>query len=392
MPGGQAIRSEEDDFLIDDDLFTDDQEADVHHWRLLVVDDDEAIHTSTRFVLSDFEFRGNAVELLHAYSADQAKEFLRDNDDIAVLLLDVVMETDDAGLRLVDYVRNEMGNKDIRIILRTGQPGVAPEWEVITKYDINDYKTKTELTQEKLFTTVTTALRSFEQLFEINNNRRGLEKIMSCASELMKHRDADNFITQLSNQLESLLPSDGQGLIVARTAGTEPTAVCGRGDFAGISGPVADMSLPPVLHRMLQSDTGSSDAVFEQDHICFQLHTQSRRSIVIYSGLSRPMDGTERQLLDVFCANAAIALDNVDLFQHVRKLAFQDHLTKLGNRSLFLERMRSLISEMQEGDEYLVIDADLDHFDDINDLIGQENGILSFEALRNIAWRWHRIH
>ncbi|RED52296.1 two-component system response regulator [Aestuariispira insulae] len=383
MSGGQAIRTDDDDFLIDDEFFADEDEADVHHWRLLVVDDDEAIHTSTRFVLSDFEYRGNSIELLHAYSADEAKDHLRNNDDIAVILLDVVMETDDAGLRLIEFVRNEMDNKDVRIILRTGQPGVAPEWEVITRYDINDYKTKTELTQEKLFTTVTTALRSFEQLFEINNNRRGLEKIMTCAGELMQHRDAEGFISRLGDHLISFLPSNQQALIVARDENDQAIILCGRGDLGNCAGALADQSLPPAVHEMVGKALEEGIPVFDNAHACFHLKTQGKRYLVIYVGLERPLDGTERQLLDVFCANAVIGLDNVDLFQHVRKLAFQDQLTKLGNRSLFLERLRTLINDMDEGDEYLVIDADLDHFDDINDLIGQENGDIVLKDFAN---------
>ena len=383
MPGGQAIRTDDDDFLIDDDFFADEDDADVHHWRLLVVDDDEAIHTSTRFVLSDFEYRGSSIELLHAYSADEAKDLLRENDDIAVVLLDVVMETDDAGLRLIEFVRNELNNKDVRIILRTGQPGVAPEWEVITRYDINDYKTKTELTQEKLFTTVTTALRSFEQLFEINNNRRGLEKIMTYAGDLMQHRDADGFISRLGDHLVSLLPSNQQALIVARDRDGNPVVLCGRGDFSECTGMLSDQSLPPVVHDLVGRALDNRECQFDNENACFHLETQGKRHLVIYVGLERPLDGTERQLLDVFCANAVIGLDNVDLFQHVRKLAFQDQLTKLGNRALFLERLRTLIAEMGPGDEYLVIDADLDHFDDINDLIGQENGDIVLKDFAN---------
>ena len=84
--------------------------------------------------------------------------------DVAAVLLDVIMETDVAGLDLVEYIRNELKNETVRIILRTGQPGQAPERRVIVDYDINDYKAKTELTADKLFTTLTAALRGFQQL------------------------------------------------------------------------------------------------------------------------------------------------------------------------------------------------------------------------------------
>jgi CheY-like chemotaxis protein len=118
------------------------------------------VHEVTRLVLGNFRFEDRALDILSAMTAEEAKEHLSAHDDIALVLLDVVMESDQAGLKLVEYIRNELGNKNVRIVLRTGQPGQAPEHEVIIKYDINDYKEKTELTSQKLATTLFASLRS----------------------------------------------------------------------------------------------------------------------------------------------------------------------------------------------------------------------------------------
>ena len=120
-------------------------------WKLLIVDDEEEVHVITRMVLEGLSFSGKGLTFLSAYSAQEAREILLEQRDIAVILLDVVMETGQAGLELVEIIRSELGNRMVRIILRTGQPGQAPEREVITRYDINDYKHKTELTAQKLF-------------------------------------------------------------------------------------------------------------------------------------------------------------------------------------------------------------------------------------------------
>ncbi len=112
------------------------------NFKLLIVDDDEDIHTVTQMVLEDFKFLGHDLTLLNAYSANHAKQLLEQNPDVAVILLDVVMETDSAGLELVDYIRNILGNPYVRIILRTGQPGQAHELQVVQQYDINDYRDK----------------------------------------------------------------------------------------------------------------------------------------------------------------------------------------------------------------------------------------------------------
>ncbi len=147
----------------DDLVFLDDSEdgtgdaANLQPWRVLVVDDDQDVHEATRFALAHLLILGRPLELLHAHSACEALELLQREGDIAVILLDVVMESDDAGLRTVGVIREQLKMLNTRIILRTGQPGQAPEADTIARYDINDYKTKSELTQNKLFTTLTAA-------------------------------------------------------------------------------------------------------------------------------------------------------------------------------------------------------------------------------------------
>ncbi|MFY8095937.1 MAG: ATP-binding protein [Niveispirillum sp.] len=133
-------------------------------WPVLVVDDDEEVHIMTRLVLSKLRYKDRPLELLTARSGIEADKVFRQRDDIAVALLDIVMETDDAGLRLARRIREEFANSDTRLILRTGQPGQAPVRDVIVNYDINDYKSKTELTSEKLFITIITGLRSYDNI------------------------------------------------------------------------------------------------------------------------------------------------------------------------------------------------------------------------------------
>ena len=136
-------------------------------WRVLVVDDEPAIHEVTTMVLSGLKFRGRRLSFLNALDGNEARRMLAAHDDIAVILLDVVMESDDAGLRLVRHIRDDLGNHLVRIILRTGQAGQAPERQVVLEYDINDYKEKTELTAQKLSTAVIAALRGYETLTEL---------------------------------------------------------------------------------------------------------------------------------------------------------------------------------------------------------------------------------
>ena len=133
-------------------------------WRILVVDDEPDVLELTELCLRGFSYDGRELELLRAQSARQAREVLEREEDIAVALVDVVMETDDAGLRLVDYIRKERDDHFIRLVIRTGQPGAAPEREVIDRYDIDDYKDKTELTAQKLYTSIRSSLKAYRDV------------------------------------------------------------------------------------------------------------------------------------------------------------------------------------------------------------------------------------
>ncbi len=133
-------------------------------WKVLLVDDEPSVHDSSRLILKELTFADRRVELLHASSAGQALQLLTRHADVALMLLDVVMETDDAGLDLVQHVRDVLGNREIQIVLRTGQPGMAPEGTVVRQFAINGYFLKTEITAQRLQSIVISSLRCFDQL------------------------------------------------------------------------------------------------------------------------------------------------------------------------------------------------------------------------------------
>ena len=140
-------------------------------WVVLLVDDEREIHEITKLVLADTYFSGIPVELHSVYSTSEAKTFLEKHQDTALMLLAVVMETDDAGLRLVTYVREHIGNSDLQIVLRTGQPGMAPERQVIPDYDINGYFLKTEMVAQRLRSIVIASLRAYEYIKTLRQGR-----------------------------------------------------------------------------------------------------------------------------------------------------------------------------------------------------------------------------
>src|SRR5690554_879271 len=190
-------------------LFADDNSAEqttsAAPFQVLIVDDDEEIHVITKMALSDFELDGRSLEFTSVYSAAEAREILSQRDDFAMMLLDVVMEDDHAGLELAKWTREELKNKMVRIVLRTGQPGQAPEEQVIAKYEIDDYKEKTELTYRKLMTLMYSSLRAFRDLQAIEHYKIGLERIIDASAEIFNARSMSQLSQGILEQLVALL-------------------------------------------------------------------------------------------------------------------------------------------------------------------------------------------
>lgn len=201
----------------DDDDFSDfyrDEESStsvpLEAWNILIVDDEEDIHTSTQIALSRFEFEGKKLSFFHAYTAAEAKEILSNNDNFAIVFIDVVMESDHAGLGLIKTIRTELNNNKSRLIIRTGQPGYAPEDEVIQQYDINDYRNKTELTASKLKNTCYTALRSYRDLCNLERSQYGLEEVILATSKLQQSNTLTEFSSLILAHIVTIAQLEGE--------------------------------------------------------------------------------------------------------------------------------------------------------------------------------------
>jgi signal transduction histidine kinase len=173
---------------------------------VLVVDDDETVIQVTRLVLSRFRFDGHALELVCASSGKEAIEILSQRKDIAIVLLDVVMESDDSGFEVVSFIRNTLHNYTTRILLRTGQPGLAPERQVINDYDINDYIAKTEATTDRLNLSMTNALRSYRDILRAEHlTHRVVSAELEQQQALQASRAKSAFLAHMSHEIRTPL-------------------------------------------------------------------------------------------------------------------------------------------------------------------------------------------
>ncbi|HZR90497.1 MAG TPA: DUF3369 domain-containing protein [Bradyrhizobium sp.] len=316
--------AEQDDVLhLIDDTGAAPEDTPARKWKIAVIDDDHAVHEGTRFALSDYTLNGQGLEILSAYSAAEGRTLMRANPDIAAVLLDVIMETDVAGLELVEYIRNEIKNETVRIILRTGQPGQAPERRVIVQYDINDYKAKTELTADKLFTSLTAALRSYQQLERMVQTRRGLEIIIDAASTLYDFKSMQRLAEGVLTQLASLLNVNCAGILVLRDDGTKTSedfsVLAGSGCYSRFIGLAGSKSLDADLRSMVEAAFRRRKHEFADQRTVLYVRTGSGREVVVLLQAERPLSETDRSLVEIFGSRLSIAFDNVILYQQLHE-------------------------------------------------------------------------
>lgn len=310
---------------MDDFLFSDEPqeicEVIKGTWKVIIVDDEPEVHAVTKLALSDFEFQDKRLEFISAYSGAEAKEQIDKNPDAAIVLLDVVMETDDAGLKVAQYIREVAKNNHIRIILRTGQPGQAPERQVIVNYDINDYKSKTELTAQKLFTVVMSSLRSYRDILSIEQSRQGLEKIIKASRDIFSAHSLDHFIEGVMQQLTSLLGTVDQAMYATSLVAGNPqdnqhklVVFSGRGDFERSEGKAIEEVLNTEQLLACQQALQDKTIVYKDNYLfayCCSEHNHN--SMLFISGIPKYLTDTQRHLIEIFSQNVQLAYENVQL-------------------------------------------------------------------------------
>ncbi|MEH3146047.1 MAG: DUF3369 domain-containing protein [Methylobacterium frigidaeris] len=290
-------------------------------WPVVVIDDDPAVHEGTRFALSGYTLDGAGLEILSAYSAAEARQLLAARRGVAVILLDVVMETEDAGLRLVDFIRRELKDETVRIILRTGQPGQAPERRVIVDYDINDYKAKTELTADKLFTSLTAALRAYQQLKRLEETRRGLEIIIDAAPMLLDYKSMQRLAEGVLTQVASLLNVACTGILVLRETGPAERfcVLAGSGCYHHLVAREPAWPLDDEVQTIVARAFAERCHSFGESWSTLYVHTASGSEIVALLRADRSLSQTDRALITLFTSRLSIAFDNVILYEQLQR-------------------------------------------------------------------------
>jgi two-component system cell cycle response regulator len=356
-------------------------EAALEPWRILVVDDEPEVHTMTQVLLRDFLYEGRPFATISAHSAAEARAILERDRTIPGVLLDVVMETEHAGLDLARYIRDTLGDRRQRIILRTGQPGEAPERDVMLAYDINDYRAKTELTAQKLFTALVAALRSWQQIdtierlnatleARVEERTRDLTEARAFAESLVEllpqpvwYKDADRryrLYNRAFCQMFSVAPVAWHGLTAAEALGPLAPVAEDASDEALLKGGEARLEFESQVH-------GASD---------------TPRTLLVTKGAFTSPDGTRTGIIGI----GTDITERKALERELHRLAITDPLTGAANRRHF---MAAAAMETERSARYgtplSVVMLDIDYFKRVNDTHGHGAGDLVLQKVVEAA-------
>lgn len=346
----------------------------LHPWRVLIVDDDQDVHEATRFAMHGLRVLDRSLEFLHAHSAAAALDLLAREQDIAAVLLDVVMETVTAGLDMIGVIRNDLGLANTRIVLRTGQPGHAPDVDTVRRYDINDYHTKTELTRGRLFVVLSTAIRAYDQLERTAANQHFLERVVGASQRLVAQPGLREFSNGLLAEIDELVGVPLQGLVYV----ISPDCATGNGcrviaaspQYADCLASEVDSMEAPATAEAVRRCLETRRSVIEPRGLTlFLAGTQREQGFVVHVTAAAPLPPINPQLLDMFCSNVALGAEKVALTERLHRQAFFDALVELPNRNAFIEAVDRCL-ETEGGRGYVLALLDIDQFAEINDMFG----------------------
>ena len=291
-------------------------------WKVLIVDDEEEVHAVTKLALEGFHLNERPLLFLDAYTGAESVELMRKHPDVALILMDVVMENEHAGLNAVNEIRIGLANPFVRIVLRTGQPGQAPERDVVTRYDINDYKEKTELTAKKLFTVVYTSLHQYENICTLESHREKLQQALESITRFLEHNDIYMFAHSVLEELALLIdngPSKSNNLFGVAVSmdgsSAAPLLLANTGHYVGTSSlPLTNGSLRTRIEQLPDQVFSSGD-----DYFAMSLTIQKTFRTVFFLTVTKGLRPPEPRLMDLFAYSVRLALENLQLSTEVRK-------------------------------------------------------------------------
>ncbi len=293
------------------------------YWHLLIIDDDIEVHTVTLLTLRNVEIFGKKIKFYSAESAEQAKALLQENIPFALALIDVVMETETAGLDLIHWIRNVNKNEHIRLVLRTGQPGQAPEKDIITHYDINDYKEKTELTSTKLYTLTYACLRAYRDIIALYEHKDALEAIIRSSNKIFAHQTLNDFTKGLLQQLCTLFHIEAGAKFsnvnsfAAFNRGSVCKIIAATGRFDGFLNHTLEEVIAFLGDKLIKEQCNQSGECYGDNYFIGVYDSHLNGNNIFYIEGIKDISNLDRQLIEIFGTNIGVAFDNQIMYEEL---------------------------------------------------------------------------
>lgn len=345
-------------------------------WNVLIVDDDESVHHVTRMVLNDVTVMDRRLNLISCYSGAEAKQLMQDRDDIAVVLLDVVMETENAGLQVASYIRNELNNCYTRIVLRTGQPGEAPEEKVIREYDINDYKDKTELTTIKLKTLLYSTIRSYRDICTLNQSRKGLRKVIDAISHVNESRTLRKLASAVLDEIINLLGLHNEAIYFHKVSAYAASIHNGNYHVLAASGELDSFEdicsinqLPEEVQVAFNYAVENKQSLVEDNYSVFYTRSTQGSENLLYLMHNGVLTDLDKQLLEIYATNVGLTYENLLISEDIeatqqelvlllgeavesRSMETGAHVRRVGRMAKFIALQAGMDQDQADAIEY----------------------------------------
>ncbi|PSL13878.1 EAL domain-containing protein (putative c-di-GMP-specific phosphodiesterase class I) [Marinobacterium halophilum] len=317
-------------------------------WKVLSVEDDPTYQASLVHALAQIKVDGRSLEVICARSAVEAARLLPEHQDIGIIMLDVVMEDDDSGLRLVRTIRDVICNNQVRIVLLTGQPGMAPQPDVLRQFDIDDYWCKSELTHEHLTSVITGNLRTWDRTTQLERARQGLQLIVDASQALSKRRDLASYTHTVLSTLSVLLRVDHGGILCILSPPGQPLSasrvLAASGCFKHCKDRTLDSPEIEALHPLFAEALATRHHLYNEHYtvLHFAPDQVEAPAYLTLIKTDRKPTPAETNLLEVFCENISTGFTNLSLYNRMSQLAYRDPLLDMPNRNYLKRTLRSL--------------------------------------------------
>jgi EAL domain-containing protein (putative c-di-GMP-specific phosphodiesterase class I)/CheY-like chemotaxis protein/GGDEF domain-containing protein len=326
-----------------------------NYCKVLSVEDDPDYQEALMNGLGALNYDGKQVEFLTASTASDAATVIAANPDISVIFLDVVMETDVAGLRLIRTIRDVIGNDLVRIVLLTGQPGMAPVDDLIGQYDIDDYWCKSDLTQAHLQTIVLSNLRTWEHLSDMKEARHGMQLLLAASQRIASKSDIADYTHSILEEIGLLLKISGGGIVCFFHPEEEhlekALIVAACGEFSThIHRYFLSVVQDSILREAVELANNKKSHVFQDGFsvLYFSNKELEDREYMVVVKLDRNLAANEINLLQVFCENISAGFRNVALHNKLTELAYVEPTLGIHNKNWLVREIRNMFSWERE--------------------------------------------